>query len=421
MKLAYKYVFICFVFCMQFTSAFAISGTINLPIIIGALLFFVGILNVIYERKIERNIFCVEHILIILFLFIVLFSFCINGANAKSAINHTIAYISSFLLFFTGPLLFFFQFSSDFKTIFKFTLKAIFWCVIISCSFSLFEFVSTNFFGFNVTDYIPRHSVEEYDPLILGFFIRSRGFSEESGHYAFMIGILGPLFYYYLFKTDFCDIKKIYKIILLWIVILSIITSFSVSSFIIIPFCIIIALLLNFRKALYTIRKKIIYISIILSSLIFSGFLLNTKLPIFDLLYITITQKFDSFSFDDRKSRSDFFQNTFFSFPFENKLFGAGPSGVKLLGYDDSYTFLSLYQTICFEIGIIGVLLISCLFILTLVKNYISRQSIAPYFFVSIFSGIIHYNSISNYWYPFLWFSIAFCIFCYNKVVDEKN
>jgi hypothetical protein len=407
---------------MQFTSAFAISGTINLPVILGTLLFCIGLVNLLYEKRIDKKVFCIEHVLILIFLFFVLFSYSINGGiYAASSTNHLLAYCSSFLLFFTGPLLFLFQVKSDFKLLFKITLTSIFWCVILSSSFSLLEFIDTNFIGLNIAAYIPRYAVQEYDPLILGFLIRSRGFSEESGHYSFMIGILGPLTYYYLFKTDFLRVRKVYKIILLWVIILSVITSFSVSSFLIIPLCIFIAVLLNINKAIMYIKNNYYRVLVTIFTLSTSVIIFNTRIPILDLLYITVIQKFDSFSFDDRKFRSDFFQNTFYKLPIENKLFGVGPSGVKLLGYDDSFTFLSIYQTITFEIGIVALCLLLLVIGMILVKNHFKKKSIYPYFFVSICTGVIHYNSISNYWYPFLWFTLAFCLSCNYKSFNAEN
>ncbi len=405
---------------MQFTSAFAITGTINLPVLFGCLLLIAGILNLFITNKISNEIFCLEHNLILLFLFFVLLSFIINGLGYNSAINHTAAYFSSFLLFFTAPFLYFFQNENYKNQIFTVTLKAIFYCVTFSSIFSVIEFVFTNFLNISVTDFIPRHSVKEYDPLIVGFLIRSRGFAEESGHYSFMIEILGPLAIYYMFYSNYCKLKKIIKIIVTFLIVLSVLTSFSVSSFLIIPLTILVALILKFKQLIIIFRKNMLYIIGTIGTIVVMYYIINLLIPINEIISITISQKFDSFSFDDRKFRTTFFQNTFFKLPLENILIGNGPSGVKLLGYDDSYTFLSLYQTLTFEIGVIGLLIVGVNILIILMKNFLSNNPIASYFFVSILSGLIHYNSISNYWYPFLWFILAFCIFCY-KSFDVAN
>lgn len=420
MKILYTTIFICFIFCMQFISAFAISGTINLPVIFGVFLLGFGVLNVLNYRKISLKIFCIEHLIILFFLCFVLLTLIVNGRNSSSAINHTLAYFSSFLLFFSGPLLFFFQPNSNHENIFKISLKIIFYCVLCSSVFSLIEFSLTNFGGINVTDYVPRYAVKDYDPLVVGFLIRSRGFAEESGHYTFMIEILGPLAIFYLFKTNFCKIKYSYKIVCLLAILLSILTSFSVSSFLIIPFSILLVLSLNFRRSILYLKKKYVSVIAICTALVLLYLVVDARFSITEIIQITITQKFDSFSFDDRKFRADFFQNTFFKLPIENQIIGVGPSGVKLLGYDESYTFLSLYQTISFEIGIIGILLIISLFVIIMAKAYLIKKPISAYFLVAIFSGIIHYNSISNYWYPFLWFVMAFFVFYYYIINVES-
>lgn len=404
--------FFVYILAMPFTSAFALSGTINLPIITA--MFLLGF-NVVYNAKnkaLPINFITKEIVLISLFLFFVLVSFLVNGLAYSFSLNHTLAYFSSFLLFFISPFLFFISHTSP-QQLLKSTLKVIFIAVLISSLFSLFEFTLTNFFSINVTDFIPRANVKDYDPMITGFLIRSRGFAEESGHYGFMMELFAPISVYYLYFSKYCNYSNTLKNIFTFCIVLSIITSFSVSTFILLPFCLVLSLIIKFKlisKAIVQQAKKIIITLVIL---IIIWQVINLFIPLNEILLITLDEKFDSFSLNDRLERSNYFWSTFPKLPLENILFGSGPSWYKILGLDESFSFLSLYQTITFENGLFGLLCIVVFFSSILVKLFRIKHTISIFFFTSFLCGILHYNNISNYWYPWFWFLISFIMFYY--------
>ncbi len=417
-----KNIFILFILAIPFTSAFAISGTINLPIISGIALFIFCLLSIVQTKKISLNFFCYETKIIILFLFFVLLSYAINGIPYSFSLNHTLAYFSSFIFFLLTPLFFFLNNKTP-QQLFRLTLKWIFISVLTSSVFSLVEFTLTNFCGITVSDLIPRVSVKEYDPFIVGFLIRSRGFAEESGHYGFMIEIFAPLCAYYLYKSGFFIKGIFYKNISMLCIVLSILTSFSVASFLLIPACIIISLTLGYKPTIEFIRNhhKKILVTIIL--LLFVWQIINLFIPLTEIVQITIEEKFDSFSFEDRAFRSNFFWQTFPKLPLINILFGVGPSGFRILGHDDSFSFLSLYQTITFEIGIVGLMCFGSFLLSLFIKLMTIKHNIKFFLIISFLCGIIHYNSISNYWYPWFWFLCCFILFYYysfKNVVSEN-
>lgn len=401
-----------FILFMPFTSAFAISGTINLPIIAGVFLFLVLLFQLTNSRALPFNFLSIESIAIFLFLFFVLLSYLINGSSYSFSFNHLLAYYSTFLLFFLSPLLFFTN-SIEIEKVFQTTLKYIFFAVLISAIFSIFEFTLTNFLAINVTDFVPRANVKEYDPLITGFLIRSRGFAEESGHYGFMMELFAPISVYYLYFSKYCNYSNTLKNIFTFCIVLSIITSFSVSTFILLPFCLVLSLIIKFKliiKAIVQQAKKIIITLVIL---IIIWQVINLFIPLNEILLITLDEKFDSFSLNDRLERSNYFWSTFPKLPLENILFGSGPSWYKILGLDESFSFLSLYQTITFENGLFGLLCIVVFFSSILVKLFRIKHTISIFFFTSFLCGILHYNNISNYWYPWFWFLISFIMFYY--------
>ncbi len=405
---------------MPFTSAFALSGTINLPIITA--MFLLGF-NVVYNAKnkaLPINFITKEIVLISLFLFFVLVSFLVNGLAYSFSLNHTLAYFSSFLLFFISPFLFFISHTSP-QQLLKSTLKVIFIAVLISSLFSLFEFTLTNFFSINVTDFIPRANVKDYDPMITGFLIRSRGFAEESGHYGFMMELFAPISVYYLYFSKYCNYSNTLKNIFTFCIVLSIITSFSVSTFILLPFCLVLSLIIKFKlisKAIVQQAKKIIITLVIL---IIIWQVINLFIPLNEILLITLDEKFDSFSLNDRLERSNYFWSTFPKLPLENILFGSGPSWYKILGLDESFSFLSLYQTITFENGLFGLLCIVVFFSSILVKLFRIKHTISIFFFTSFLCGILHYNNISNYWYPWFWFLLTFILFYYFSFKTKQD
>lgn len=405
---------VVYILMMPFTSAFAISGTINLPILAGVFLFLVALIQLLSTRKVSNNIISIELASIFLFLFFVLTSYVVNGRAYSFSLNHLLAYFSSFILFFVGPL-FFLAHSDNPKKIFETVLKYVFIAVLVSAVFSIFEFVLTNFFSIIFTDYVPRANVKDYDPMITGFLIRSRGFAEESGHYGFMMELFAPISVYYLYFSKYCNYSNTLKNIFTFCIVLSIITSFSVSTFILLPFCLVLSLIIKFKlisKAIVQQAKKIIITLVIL---IIIWQIINLFIPLNEILLITLDEKFDSFSLNDRLERSNYFWSTFPKLPLENILFGSGPSWYKILGLDESFSFLSLYQTITFENGLFGLLCIVVLLTAVLIKLLLIKHKISIFFLTSILCGILHYNNISNYWYPWFWFLLAFILFYYSS------
>ena len=405
---------------MPFTSAFALTGTINLPIIVTFALFTYNVIETVQQKSLPANFISKEVMLICLFLLFVIISYCINGLPYSFSLNHTIAYLSSFILFLLSPFLFFIN-NADPNNLFKSTLKFIFWAVFISAVFSLFEFTLTNFFAINVTDFIPRANVKEYDPLAISIFVRSRGFAEESGHYGFMMEILAPLSIYYLYFSNLCSFKFIYKNFATFCIVLSIITSFSVSTFILIPLSLLLALGLKFnliRKDLKKHLKKILFI-IFIVFIIWQ--IINAFIPLNEILKIALDEKFDSFSLNDRLERSNYFWQRFPKLPLENILFGSGPSWYKIFEHDDSYTFLSLYQTIAFENGLISLFIFLFSIFFITIKLFRIKHIISIFLLTSFIAGLMHYNSILNYWYPWFWFLLAFILFYFYSFQNARD
>jgi hypothetical protein len=141
---------------------------------------------------------------------------------------------------------------------FKKVLQFITLITIISAVYSNVEFISSNIFGININDYIPRPSEEEayYDATVLGLFYRARGFAAESGHFTFMMESFSPLAVYYMYFSGLCQWRKFLKGLIVFAIICSFIFAVSTASFVILPATFFIASLVYIKRIFLYIKKN---------------------------------------------------------------------------------------------------------------------------------------------------------------------
>ena len=406
---------------IPFVSAFAFTQIVSFPLIFSTALFALMIIKFLKTLSIPAGFMGLDIIIIGLFLFLVILSFAMNGWGNSKSLNHTIAYLSSFLLFYVAIKFSFFNAKEKNKLLIK-VVKLITYVTIISALFANLEFMSANLFNINLNDYIPRPTETEafYNATVLGIFYRARGFAPESGHFAFMLELISPLTIYYLYFSGACNWTKFTKALTVVAIVLSIIFTVSTASFVIIPIAFLFALLFYFKSFLRYLKintKKFLFTTGIVAVIVI---LFNYFLSFYALIILSITDKLDSTSFDDRQARINFFYERFFNLDLIHKLIGTGPSGYTLLGFDESNTILSLYYSITFELGYLGIFLFS-IFLLYVFWNTVRIKSKIGFFLlISIFSGMMHYNFIENFWYPWFWTILAFAVFC-NKYYSKRN
>jgi len=281
----------------------------------------------------------------------------------------------------------------------------------------------SNLFNINLNDYIPRPTEAEafYNATVLGIFYRARGFAPESGHFAFMLELISPITIYYLYFSKFCNWSKFIKTLIVVAIAFSIVFTVSTASFVIIPVAFLFSLLIYFKSVLVYIKRnttKFLFSMGIVSVVVVA---FNYFLSFYTLIILSITDKLDSTSFDDRQGRINFFYERFSSLDFIHKLIGTGPSGYTLLGFDETNTILSLYYSITFELGYLGIFLF-LVFLLYVLWNTIQIKSKIGFFLlVAILSGMMHYNFIENFWYPWFWTVAVFTVFCNNYFSENLN
>lgn len=401
-----------YILTMPFVSAFAFTGTISWPLIFAVFLFLIMLVKIIQAVALPPGFMGFDLVIIFLFLLTVVFSFLINGwANSKS-LNHTVAYLSTFLVFYVAIKFTLFS-ALDKNLVLKRTLQFITYTTIISALYGNIEFISANAFHVNLNDYIPRPTEDEawYDATVLGIFFRARGFAPESGHFAFMMELFSPLTLYYMYFSGFCKWAKSLKALIVVSIIFSFLFAVSTASFAILPLAVVFASLIYAKHIISYIKRKpakFIITSVAISIIVF---LFNYFFSVYALILLSINDKMGSFSLDDRQERLNFFTDKFSHLSFINNLIGTGPAGYNILGFDESKTILSLYYSITFELGYFGLLFLLFFFLYIFFQALRIRSSIGFFLLISVVSGLMHYYFISNFWYPWFWFIAAFVIF----------
>jgi hypothetical protein len=411
-----------YVFTMPFVSGFAITGTISAPLIIAVLLLLGMAYQVIRGINVPKGFWGYDILIIGLFLFQVLLSFLLNGFGHPKSLNHTIAYLASFLLFFI-VIKFTLFFLADSGSLLKKILLVLTILTFVNSLYTNVEFILDNFFGINLNDYIPRPTANEmfYDAGVLSMFHRARGFASESGSYTAMVEIFFPLAIYYMFFSGWCKWSSIFKTVIVLLTISSLIFAASTATFIIIPICFTIALLFHFKRIggyLLKNKRRYFLIGIVVCAICW---LINHFLSVFYLIYLSVIEKMDSGSFDERQAKIDFFYIQYEKLNTIDKFVGAGPAGFSTLGFDESKSIVSLYYNIIFETGIVGIVLLVLFILYHIILAASIKSGIGFFLLISTLSGAMHYFFYNNYWLPWYWFVLALVSLIYFQQVYIKN
>lgn len=342
---------------------------------------------------------------ILLFLVSLCFSYLLNGLREPKALNHFIAYNTVIILFFLNIL--FALKNSRIEP--EKALRTLTVMTTIAALYTVFEAIAVNLMGIDVNLYIPRPTVNYYNPLALGIIVRARGFAVESGHHALMMEIFVPLALYYLWRIS--KMNLLIKLMITIILVANIIITYSTASFIAIPISLALVMILSWAKTLKNLARTFYQPKrlVILMLIVFSLFYLEKRVAVFDSVYLSILGKMGSHSEEDRNKKMDAILHTYKNSGADHILFGYGPSGFRVAGLNDAV--ISWYPTVLFEAGLVGLIfLILHLGVIFFVIMGI-RSPIKPYLQVSYFCALIHYYFIGDYWYPWIWFLMAFGVY----------
>lgn len=391
--------FSLFLFFLGFTDAFAVTAVFPLPFLFIMSAFFLALFKA-YRNKIELySVATIISLPLTIFLMISFISFIMQinriGFTGKG-LNHTLSYLVIFV-YFSLTIFCLIVYKVDLNSIYK----MISYSLLIVSVFTIIEFVSKNFLGLDQFDsFIPRlsNSIDFKASYMIGAgaFIRSRGFTSESGHNAlFLLSFL-----------PFMMLSKIkHKLISIIVVIIALATTFSAAAMFEMVVAGLSVSLVKIILSRKTIRIKksnliIIYIGIII--LILVAIFTNTL----DYLLAYFNGIFNKINLDNSSSAGFRFSRwaNSLSLVKNNYLFGAGP-GISSIFLGTAST--NLYIEMFVETGIVGLFFFLWFITQAVIKVFKLNNTTKYFYLFSIFVCIIHYFIIGNYWYPWLWVILA--------------
>ena len=190
-----KKLFYLFIFFAPFTSFFALTAWLRLPVIINQILFFLVILMIFKQNTFKTKWILKEDLLLITFLVLVWVSFLL-GFREKRSFNHSLAY--------TNSILFYFFLSKYVITTLQISsikiAKIIYWSFLTSSIIIIADFIGKNYYNFSLRD---TFSTVDGATSNMDYFIRAGmfhvgGVAEEPGHMAMFYNIYFGISLYYI-------------------------------------------------------------------------------------------------------------------------------------------------------------------------------------------------------------------------------
>lgn len=294
-----KLFFYLYVLSLPFTSAFSVSGSIFPPFIIAVILAPLVFLSTFNGPLQGKSYASSEVFFLLFFIILVWISYFVNGFESNKSLNHSFAYTLSILVYYLSMKAVFIQLNTG-RNFISQVLKLLTITLGVSAFYACLEFVSRNFLSIDIGEFVPRGDLPEYDAIVAELFQRARGFAVESGHFTFMVEILAPVVFYYLFYSGLCKWHSLLKYSIVTLIIASIIFAASSATFIIVPVVLCITGVIYFRKlqAYFLRNRRRVYLT--------TGFLallvlaLNRYFSLYFYIVSSVADKFSSSSYDER-------------------------------------------------------------------------------------------------------------------------
>ena len=181
-----KKLFFLFIFFAPFTSFFALSAWLRLPVVINQLLFLLLIIGVFKSNKIKTKWIVKEDLFLLGFLGLVWISF-VAGFLEKRSFNHSLAY--------TNSILFYFFLSKYVISTFKIhsvqIARVVYWSFLVSSFIIIIDFVGKNYFNVSLREIFTTADgvISNMDYYIRNGFLRVGGVAEEPGNMAIFYNI----------------------------------------------------------------------------------------------------------------------------------------------------------------------------------------------------------------------------------------
>ncbi|WP_347172984.1 O-antigen ligase family protein [Polaribacter uvawellassae] len=403
-----KKLFYLFVFFAPFTSFFALSAWLRVPVVINQLLFIVLLISVFKTDRIKTKWIVKEDLFLLAFLVLVWISFML-GFREKRSLNHSLAYTNSILFYF-----FMIKYVVQLLKISSLQIARIaYWSFCLSSIIIITDFIGKNYFNVSI-----RTLFSEADGIIsnMDYFIRSGfervgGVAEEPGTMSVFYNIYFGISLYYLY------VKKKAKHYI-FIAVLFIASHFAMLSNAGIVLPIIAAVLIfviNRLKQLKISQKQLLLILGIATTLLIS----TVVILLFDIGNTTqfLKQFFDKIFFSETAEYSSSGQRLLqwkraLSNFIESPIFGNGPG----FGVDqDAEGYLSVYLTILSDLGILA-LLFFLSFQETMIKKTLKLNApIRSFLLFSVITSFLHLIIVADFYHAPLWILFGFIQLVYKE------
>ncbi|CAA0249558.1 O-antigen ligase family protein [Tenacibaculum maritimum] len=402
-----KKLFYLFIFFAPFTSFFALSAWLRLPVIINQLLFITLLITLLKNNRINTKWLVKEDLYLLSFLGLIWLSFFL-GFREKRSFNHSLAYTNAIIFFFfLSKYVIHFLRVSSIKIAKVFYLSFIFSSIII-----LIDFIGKNYYNFSL-----RETYATSESSNMNYFIRSNmfrvgGVAEEPGSMALFYNIYFGVSLYYLYQKDKIKLFK-------WLFILFALVHFAMLSnagITLTLVALIIIFLINKLQHKVISKTQLFWIVGVFSLLILSSCFIiffdighsNKFLEDFsNKIFFNESHK----SYSSSGQRLLQWQRALVNF-FKHPILGNGPGfGV----HEDTEGYLSIYLTILSDIGFIAFV-----FFMGFIKKIIEKVMLLPihirnFILFSNITLLFHIFIVADFYHAPIWILFAFVQLIYRE------
>ncbi|PKQ45750.1 O-antigen ligase family protein [Confluentibacter flavum] len=393
-----KKLFFLFIFLAPFTSFFAISPWLRLPVIINQFLFFALLLSILISGKVLKNWLVKEDLFLVGFLILVWISFFL-GFKEQRSFNHSLAYTNSIIFYF-----FLSKYVIHLLNIRTIEITAIVYKSFLFCSFIIVvDFIGINYFDFSLRKvYAPvvDGAVSNMNYFVRGNMFRVGGVAEEPGQMANFYNIYFGFALCYLYqKKEFYKIKRVLILFLI-----SHFALFSSAGMTLALLAFLLIFIWNRLKKFSIKRSQLNWIAgsffvfLIIGIILFSS-KIEKSISEFSEIIDKITFNENPNEVTSSGARLYQWNRALYNFS-KNPILGNGPGyGVD----EDAEGYLSVYLTILSDVGVLAFLFF-ILFQLSLLLKVLSTKGVLRDFLLfSVITSFLHLVIIADFYQAPVW------------------
>lgn len=392
-----KKLFYLFLFFAPFTSFFAISAWLRVPVIINQLLLVSLMIGVFQKGRLKTKWLVKEDLVLIIFLVLVFVSLLL-GFREKRSFNHFLAY--------TNAIVFYFFLSKYVINTFKISslqIAKVFYYSFITCSvIMIIDFIGRNYYNFSLRQVfsLADGKISNMDYYIRFGKDRVGGVAEEPGTMALFYNLYFGVSMYYLYLSK--KVKKYFILLSLFITCHYFMMS---NAGIALPIIAVLIIFIINKLSKLTITQNQIFWTLSIITLLIIATIAIMYLNVGNSAQIAEEFLSKIFFNEDHKSYSSSGQRLkqwgrALSNFVDHPVFGHGPGfGV----HQDQEGYLSVYFTILADIGVVAFLLFIS-FQQALIKK-VMRFSLPVRSFIlfSVITSFLHLIIVSDFYHAPIW------------------